>query len=298
MNMKKTLQRMHIASISLGVIAASGLIYNLLLFTYLYPRVLHFEPLGGQLEALGILSGLSLAVIGFFHLITVMTLVLQVIVSRSAGFLRILTIVIGIISGLLLLSDLAMLQDIGKQYALGWNTAGEWTILFINHGLHVIFTVLALLALLTKRKGENPPEEAALKDEVLFNAAHMTGLLCGGIGLVATVIVLVARIPILVEILSIPVGVLILLPYLLMLGIWLFFKRKEKVREWLDEKQFQDIARAGLWTTILLPPCMIAIGVLQLVNGVDSAWSYTWLPFYIFLAMLVFSSTALASARK
>jgi hypothetical protein len=239
-----------------------------------------------------------LALIGFFHLFTVITLVLQVIIKRSASFLKILTIVIGIISGLLLLSDLAMLQDIGHEYELGWNTTGEWTILFINHGLHALFTVLALLTLSTRRKIDRELAETALKDDVLFNAAHMTGLLCGGIGLIATIIVLTTRNPLLVKLLSIPIGVLVLLPYPFILGIWLFIKRKEKPKEWLDEKQFQDISRAGLWSTIILLPCMIAIGILQQVNGSGSAWSFIWLPVYIFLSMLVFSSTALASSRK
>jgi hypothetical protein len=296
--MNKTIQRMNIVSISLGIIAASGLIYNLILFAYLRPQVLQFQTLNGPLETLGILSGLSLALIGFFHLFTVITLVLQVIIKRSASFLKILTIVIGIISGLLLLSDLAMLQDIGHEYELGWNTTGEWTILFINHGLHALFTVLALLTLSTRRKIDRELAETALKDDVLFNAAHMTGLLCGGIGLIATIIVLTTRNPLLVKLLSIPIGVLVLLPYPFILGIWLFIKRKEKPKEWLDEKQFQDISRAGLWSTIILLPCMIAIGILQQVNGSGSAWSFIWLPVYIFLSMLVFSSTALASSRK
>jgi hypothetical protein len=296
--MNKTIQRMNIVSISLGIIAASGLIYNLILFAYLRPQVLQFQTLNGPLETLGILSGLSLALIGFFHLFTVITLVLQVIIKRSASFLKILTIVIGIISGLLLLSDLAMLQDIGHEYELGWNTTGEWTILFINHGLHALFTVLALLTLSTRRKMDRELAETALKDDVLYNAAHMTGLLCGGIGLIATIIVLTTRNPLLVKLLSIPIGVLVLLPYPFILGIWLFIKRKEKPKEWLDEKQFQDISRAGLWSTIILLPCMIAIGILQQVNGSGSAWSFIWLPVYIFLSMLVFSSTALASSRK
>ena len=297
--MNKSLKRLRIASLSLGIIAASGLIYNLILFAFLRPRVLNFETLGDQMILLGDLTGLSLIVIGIFHLCTVITLLLQITVQKSAGTLKVLTGVVGIISGLLLLSDLAMLSDIGKEYVQGWDTSSEWAILFINHGLHILFTVLAFLALTMRGKMDGHPEEIAAKDDVLFATAHTTGLLCGGIGLIAILLVLVTSVPNwLIEALSLPIGLLVLLPYLLILGTWLFMKRREKVREWFDEKQFQDISRAGLWTLAITLPCMVAIGILQRVNGPGSAWDFLWLPLYVFLSIAIFSWATLYSLRR
>lgn len=297
--MNKFIKNLRIISISLGVIVASGLIYNLILFAYLHPRVLNFEVLGEQMETLGILTGLSLALTGIFHLLTVGTLLLQVAVQKLAGTLKILTFVIGIISGLLLLSDLAMLQDIGKQYEMGWSTAGEWMILFINHGLHILFTVLAFLTLTVKSQRKSAPEEVIAKDEVLFVAAHTTGLLCGWIGLIIVILALVALLPIrVIEVLSVLIGFLVLLPYLLILGIWLFMKRKEKIRDWLDEKQFQDVSRASLLTLIILVPCMFVISILQRVNAPGNIYDFIWFPLYIFLSMVVLSSATLYSIRR
>jgi hypothetical protein len=300
--MEKLLKRLRIASISLAVIGACGLVYNLILFAILRPRVLNFEALGEQMDTLnilGILSGVSLALIGFFHLFTVITLLLQVTAQRSASMLKILTIVVGVISGLLLLSDLAMLQDIGKQYVAGLGTAAEWTILFINHGLHLLFTVLALITLATRSKRESLPPETAVKDDVLFAAAHTTGALCGGIGLTTILLALLTRLPIqVIEVISFPVSLLVLLPYLLMLGAWLFMKRRERMKDWLDEKQFQDTARAGLWTLLLLLPCLTAFGILQRVNGSGNVYDFIWFPFTIFLGMLAFSSVVLHSIRR
>jgi hypothetical protein len=297
--MDKFLKHLRITSISLGVIAASGLIYNLILFAYLRPKVLNFETLVGQMEILGLLTGLSLALIGIFHLVTVITLLAQIIIQRLAGTLKILTIVIGIISGLLLLSDLAMLQDIGKQYVQGWNSASEWNILFINHGLHVLFTILAFLTFATRSGKEDRPEEIVVKDDVLFIAAHMTGLLCGIIGLTAILVALVTRLRLSIfEILSVTIGVLVLLPYLLTLGIWLFMKRKEKITDWLDEKQFLDISRASLWTIMILLPIMTTIGILQRISGFGNVLDFIWFPLFIFLSMVSFSSVTLYLSRR
>jgi len=297
--MDKFLKNLRVTSISLGVIAASGLVYNLILFAYLCPKVLHFETLDGQLEILGLLTGLSLALIGIFHLVTVITLLAQIIFQRSAGTLKILTIVIGIISGLLLLSDLSMLQDIGKQYVQGWDSASEWTILFINHGLHVLFTILAFVTLATRSGRENRPEEIVVKDDVLFIAAHTTGLLCGMIGLTAILVALVTRLRLSIfEILSVTIGVLVLLPYLLILSVWLFMKRKEKITDWLDEKQFLDISRASLLTILIILPIMTLMGVLQRIIGFGNVLDFIWFPLFIFLSMVSFSSATLYLSRR
>ena len=292
--MNKFLKRLRIISLSLGVMATGGLIYNLILFAYLRRKVLNFEALGNQVEILGILAGLSLALIGCFHLCTVITLLLQITVQKSVSTLKILAGVIGVISGMLLLSDLAMIQDIGKEYQVGWDTSGEWTILFINHGLHTLFTVLAFLALMVRGKTEESPKEIAIKDDTLFVVTHTTGLLCGGLGLVASLLALAVPLQVwIVEAISVPIGLLVLLPYLFILGIWLFTKRREKVVEWFDEKQSQDTSKAGLWTLIVTLPCMVAIGILQRVNGPGSVWNFIWLPLYIFLVMTAFSSATL-----
>jgi hypothetical protein len=296
--MDKFLKNLRVTSIGLGVIAASSLVYNLILFAYLYPEVLHFEILDGQMEILGLLSGLSLVLIGIFHLVTVITLLAQIIFQRSAGILKILTIVIGIISGLLLLSDLSMLQDIGKQYVQGWNSASEWTILFINHGLHVLFTILAFVTLATRIGRENRPEESVVKDDVLFIATHTTGLLCGMIGLIAILVALVTRLRLSIfEILSVTIGVLVLLPYLFALSVWLFMKRKEKITDWLDEKQFLDISRASLLTILITLPIMTLISVLQRIIGFGNVLDFIWFPLFIFLTMVSFSSVTLYLSR-
>jgi len=297
--MNISLKRLRIASLSLGIIAACCLIYNLGLFVYLRPRVLTFEALGEQTIILGDLTGLSLVLIGFFHLCTVITLLLQITVQKSASKLKVLVGVIGTISGLFLLSDLALLSDIGKEYVQGWDTSGEWIILFINHGLHALFTILAFPALISGTKRDEQPGEIAAKDDVLFAAALTTGLLCGGIGLIVVIFALASPLPAwLIEYISTPIGIVILLPSLLAFGVWLFLKRREKVKDWFDEKQLHDISSAALWTLTFTLPCMVTVGVLQRVNGPGSAWDFVWLPLYIFLNMTIFSSATLYSLRR
>ena len=297
--MDRLIKNMRIISLSLGLLSAFGLIYNLCLFSYLRPRVINFEALGSQVEILGVFAGVCLIIIAVFHLCAVGTLLLQITTLKQTGLLKILSVVLGIISGLLILSDLAMLQDIGRQYEMGWDTAGEWTILSINHGIHLLLTILAFPALAGKSKESGDSEETALKETVLFTTTHTTGLLCGAIGLIAILLALLIPLPtIVIEAIVMPIGLLILLPYLIILVIWLLMKRKEAFKEWFDEKQFQDVTKASLWSLIITIPCMITIGIVQRANAPGNVYYSVWLPIYIFLCMLTFSATILYLSRK
>jgi len=296
--MNKFYKRLQTITLSFGIIAACGLIYNLILFLYLQPRTLQFDLVPGQMDSFGILCGVSLVVIGIFHLLAVITLLLQ-IVKKKAGVFRILAIVLGILSGLLLLSDLSMLQDIGNEYVLGWDTSGEWTILFINSGLHILFTILALFILSKRERKSNELSEIVKKDDVLFITTHTTGLICGVIGLLFIAVILLLSLPrSVIEMISIPIGLMVLLPYLLIWSIWLVNKRKEKITEWLDEKQFQDIAKASMWTLVLTLICMVTMGILQRIYGSGSVWNFLWLPMYIFFSLIVFSTPIVFAQRQ
>jgi len=89
-----------------------------------------------------------------------------------------------------------------------------------------------------------------------------------------------------------------LLPYLLILSVWLFMKRKEKITDWLDEKQFLDISRASLLTILIILPIMTLMGVLQRIIGFGNVLDFIWFPLFIFLSMVSFSSATLYLSRR
>ena len=78
----------------------------------------------------------------------------------------------------------------------------------------------------------------------------------------------------------------------------LIFKLKDKIVEWYDEKQFQDIAKASLITLIVSFPAMSIMYMLKYPDLSENYVTYFWFPFYLFLTILTFSSSVLYFNRK
>jgi hypothetical protein len=51
-------------------------------------------------------------------------------------------------------------------------------------------------------------------------------------------------------------GMIIIAPYVLAAGSWLFLKRGQALRDWLDEKQFLAVAKAALTTLLIAFPLL------------------------------------------
>ncbi len=298
--MGKGLHRLHILSISLGLVAAIGFVYNSVILGLIFPKVERFDPIGTQWEIAGIVVGASLFMIALFHLVAVLTMLLRALNLRAVSWRVAALLVLGILSGILILADLTMLQEIGKQYAQGWHSTGEWTILFTSSALHALFIGFTLPALLANlREPGSSPDEPMLKDHVVFQLTHLTGFLCGALGTAAWIIAVALQVPAwILEQIVFTLGGLILIPYCLILLIWLWFKRKDFIPDWFDEKQIQDLAKAGLGTLFIVPPIMILFYLLQtkLPNG--EVWGLLWLPAYLFLTLLTFSAGTLLLSRE
>jgi len=297
--MSRTLKSFHLFSLSLGFLSAAAMIFNTGVFVRLYPQVTQFQELDPSWESYGIAVGLDFILIAIFHLSCVGTLLAHLVVHKTTSKIKIAAITLGVISGAMILGDMALLSDIGKEYPLGWQTRGEWIVLFISYGLHYIFLVLAILSLISNLKSSPTPKENIVKDEVLFLSLHSTGLLCGWLGLIFVIIGLVSNLtPWMMERIVVPLGLLILSPYLVILAIWVFWKRLGDLAPGLDEKQSQDLSRAGLWSLLFTTPIMVGYFSFQISPWAQDTWSLLWLPFLIFLSLTLFSSFVLSFFRN
>jgi len=298
--MSSALRRLHILSTSSGFFASTGFLYNFVLLILLYPRVSQLEPISAQWEKAGILFGACLFIIAVFHALAVLTLILTAIKRQETSWRSAGAIVVGIISGILILADIAMLQDIGNQYAMGWDSNGEWTILFISQAFHALFILLALPFLISHlRLPQRPVEEPAAKDDTLFQLAHTTGALCGGLGTAACAAAFAFKLPVwIVEQTILSLGSLLLSPYLLVLTLWLYLNRKDALIDWFDEKQLQDVSRAALHSLLWVIPMMTLLFFLQTRLPEGNIWSLLWFPVYIFLTLTILSSNTLYLSRN
>ncbi|MCL5772732.1 MAG: hypothetical protein M1479_10775, partial [Actinobacteria bacterium] len=79
---------------------------------------------------------------------------------------------------------------------------------------------------------------------------------------------------------------------------WLILKIRERITEWYDEKQFEDVTKAS-FISFLVSIVILAVFFLiqNLVKGFD-LMHVIWFPLYFFVALLVFSATILYLNKK
>ena len=207
----------------------------------------------------------------------------------SAGF------VLGVFSLFLLAVDAIMLREIGNEAPTGFDSQGEWAIVFFNHGLHILSILVVFLgSLFTRRQvlagGNFSP---AMKDEALFLSVNQIGIFAPLLGLLYINFLNLFGIPAVYQKgLFLFVSLVVLLPYGLAAFFWLFSKRRERPVDWYDEKQFLDVSRAGLLTLLVSLLCLTGFYLLAFL-GVLVIEVLVWFPVYLFLTLLVFSGSTL-----
>jgi hypothetical protein len=246
---------------------------------------------------------LAYILFSLFHLSALLTLILQLKFFKRDNFLRAFLFFTGITSMLMLFGDTALTSDISKEYVFG--LPDEFYILFLSQALHLVFYVLMMVLLISTRKSVGKEKaELVLKDDSIFINAQYIGILSGVSGLVLiSVFAYLYSTLYPLPIWAAKAGILItsliaVIPYILIVFYWLIIKLREKTGEWYDEKQFQDITRASLVTLVSSIIVMTAIFLVQYyVTGSDFI-VLTWFPFYIFLVLLLFSSSTLYFSKR
>lgn len=297
--MFRIMKSIHLFSIGTGFLASVAWVFNLVFFLLLFPRISQFQVLDPSWENLGIVAGLNIIILAIFHLSCVLILLTYLIVHKKYSFINISAIVIGIISGIMIMADLTMLSEIGKEYTLGWQTQGEWMILFISYGTHIAALALGLISLIRNLERGIEPSDMIIKDEVLFLSLISTGVISGWLGLLGVFSGIISKAPLQLMEQIVPVlGLIILTPFLVILLIWILRGILSGVKTGLDEKQYHDLAVSGLISLIITLPVMIVFFGFQISPGTDGNLSVLWLPLLVFLALAVFSSLVMRYFRE
>ncbi len=295
--MSRFFKSLHLTALSLGFLAAVAAAFNLVIFSILYPQVTQLLEEQPNWETYGIVAALNIIVIAFYQLFSVLALLAHLIKHKKTSFLIVAAIAMGIISGLMILGDITLLSDIGNEYEAGLQTRGEWSILFASYGLHLLSLGLGTVALVGNLKGATLAEEQAIKDEVLFLTLHTTGVICGILGLAGILAGMFSGMS--SRMLQMVVGItslLIISPYLVILALWILRRFWGLPSPDLDEKQFQDLARAGLTALLVSLPVMAIYYRIQITQQ-GGILSVLWFPLLLFLTLTSFSSLALRAYR-
>ena len=199
------------------------------------------------------------------------------------------------ISTILLVSDWASFHDIGKQYPAGLDISGEMLALRLGlavHCVYLLFQVALSVALITALKNLQIGKSTRPAKNT-FNAVHILGVACAGIGLTITAKMYYLHLPVRAwEWAVLPILCVVAMPYALVLLSWLREARKETDTGLLDEKQKTDLLKGGTTSWIASIPITIALFIVSYGKAQDPI-SVLWLPTYLFASLLVFSASTL-----
>jgi hypothetical protein len=277
-----------------ALVSIGWLVYDFIAYDFLYSKMSRLESLTAVDVTIANFIWLGLAVFLVFHIIGFIAVASQFRYFRKASALRILALAAGILACIMILVDVAGLSDVYNEYEKG-RVAGEWRLLDTVAAIRGIF-FLAIIANLFEafiQSRKIRKDEKVIKDEVILILLHCVGVFCGIVGLFFSNAAFVFR-PAHTQLqITFPfLFVFALIPYGLLAGYWLAVKLKEKPADWYDEKQFQDISKAGLLTMLVTIPYL---GMVYIFNyGVPKGPIHIlWFPFYLYFVMLVFSLTSL-----
>ena len=277
-----------------AIVSIGWLVYDFVAYGILFPKIRRLEPLTATDVNLDRFIDYGLLIFLLFPIISFIAIASQFRYFRKASALRIIALILGIFSCLLLFGDIAGLSDVFNEYKKG-QVAGEWKLLYtiaVIRGVCFLAIIANLIeAFMQYRKIRI--EENVIKDEVLFTLVHCVGVFCGIAGLFFSNVAFVFRLahPLLYYTFPI-IFVLTLIPYGLLAGYWLITKFREKPGEWSDEKQFQDSSKAGLLSMFVTVPFLAMIYIFN-YNAPKGPIEILWFPFYLYFVMLVFSLASL-----
>ncbi len=282
-----------------ALISIAWLIYDFFAFGIVRSRMRLLQPISPADLTLANFIWLGLVVFLVSHIIGLVAIASQFHYFRKASVLRIVALILGIFSSVMLLADFACLTDIGNDYEKGRVAELEFRVLYRIAAIRGIayFALIANLieAFIQRRKIRT--QEKVAKDEVILTLVHSVGVFCGIAGLFFAHAAFLIRITHPLLYFTFPfLFVLTLIPYFLLAGYWLFIKLKEKPAGWHDEKEFQDISKAGLVSMLATVPFLAIIYIFN-YNGPKGPIDILWFPFYLYFVMLIFSLTSLYFSR-
>ena len=284
----KTIEKMlKPLTVLLGSASLIFLIVSWFILESLRPKMISFELITSSREALLNYFGITLLLLFGFCLLSFYRIAAFLKKAKKITVFYLLLLFVNIICFVFIFGDLALINDIGKQYKYGL-AQPEWLVLYI-----VMVSQLFSAGVLTYANDQKLTTKDQIKyiarDSNVFITAQYVGLLCGAMGLVF--IGLNSRFPRnlgMMKLHTIITSVFLLIPYFLIIGFWGAVKIREKSRQLYDEKQIQDIGKSAFATLIIAVFAMGALFVINF-NGLNGVLSILWFPFLAFLILFLFS---------
>jgi hypothetical protein len=301
--MKKLLVLSEKITLGFSIISILALIYNFILYIRIEIRTINIGVINTLVSKTEIYAGISIILIIIFHFSAILTIILKLKAVVRESILLSFIFFISIISLIMVFGDFALITDIVKEYNAGLHgIESEFVILYFSQFLHLLFYFLIIIFIIlnnrVKKRTSRSDAEAPLRDEAIFINAQYVGIFTGVLGLA-----ILASLSIFSPLWAIKKGIVtvcavLVVPYAAIVIYWLVIKIREKVAEWYDEKQFQDVTKAGLVSFLSSIAILAIFFVIQNAFSKFPLLSVIWFPLYFFIALLIFSGTVLYLSKK
>jgi hypothetical protein len=301
--MKKLMSFSEKITLSFLILSIPGFIYNLILYIRIEIKTISLELINALISKTENYAGIFIILIILFHLAAIFTIILKLKTVGRESILLAFIFFISIISLLMVFGDFALITDIVKEYNAGLpGIESEFAILYLSQLLHLLFYCLVMIFLIMnnhiKKYSSQNGIGVPVKDEAVFINAQYIGIFTGVMG-----IVILASLSFFSPLWAIKKGIVTLcavmvIPYIAIVIYWLVIKTRERVTEWYDEKQFQDVTKAGLISFISSIAILAIFFVLQNTVSKFPQIGVVWFPLYFFIALLIFSGTILYLSKK
>lgn len=241
-------------------------------------------------EIVHYLIGFAFLIILLFHFYAIIYILVHFRRFKEFKLFKGILLILGVISLFALGGEKIMIDEIAREYRYGFGI-NELYILNSALIINMAFSI-CMFSFLLKTFNLVEPNDKKIKsiDEKIFVIAQCMGIVAGIMGLLFTfhLIVFIGKdIPIDKVWVLIPFYLLFLVPYSLTVLYWLWLKRKQRIQDWYDEKQLQDILKASLTTLLLSVPGMTIFLFIKIPA------SFYWFLYYFFMVLLIFSTSTL-----
>ncbi|MCG8515930.1 MAG: hypothetical protein MI740_17530 [Halanaerobiales bacterium] len=277
------------------------LLFAYCLFAYIYIQsqltVTMPEPTR-VVKILGSITIPALLIIGLYHLFLLVHALKILTTKTEKIFSSSVYIVMIVLSGITLLSDIILLSDISKEYLL-WDVSLQWLMLY---GFTVFHLLVVLAGIISVQK--NPVANLKLFKEIdrgsdnLFLAIHYIAFTTGLVGISGIIFAMTG--------LVVPADFnrhfmliavrLALFPLTLIIVYWVVKMRNKPLREWIDEKQLADTSFGALASLFFTLPLYALICLIDLFTVWSLPVSF-WVMLIFLIQLVVFSTVVIIRNR-
>ena len=284
-------------NIILLIISFAGFAFTCTVYAILHSRIASSADITAFTDKISVYAGISVIIIFLFHISSIITVIIDLKTYISDSLLRSFIFFLSVISTIMLFGDFALIGDIIKEYTAGLveGIYSEFLILYASQLLHLVFYifVIILLAVTGVKRKYSKKSLNVIKDEAVFIDVQYIGIMTSVSG-----IAILTALSLFTPLWAIKKGIIMLcivlvLPYAAVVVYWLILKIRERITEWYDEKQFQDVTKAAFISFLSSVIILAAIFVIQNLCDGFAIISVVWFPYYFFMVLLLFSSIVL-----